>query len=120
MESHLLPPANSSERPIDRQVERSNQKRCLYCEQVLSFGKRVLNKRFCCEDHRDLYTQQHNELAGARLRPQTAIARFLAQVEAERHYFQEILDRTPVAIAVVSKDLTVHYANRSFRDRCKF
>lgn len=109
----------SDRRAIDK-VETSNQKRCLYCEQALSFAKRVLNKRFCCRDHRDLYTQEQDDRAGAGLQPQATIARFLAQVEAERNYFQEILDRAPVPIAVVSKDLAIHYANRSFRHRCDY
>ena len=43
------------------------------------------------------------------------MALFLATVEADRHYYQEILDKTPVAIAVLNEDLSVHYANTAFR-----
>ena len=65
-----------------------------------------------------LYTQKKNDQEGASLQPQATIARFLAQMEAERNYFQEILDRAPVPIAVVSRDLDILYANRSFRHHC--
>ena len=44
-----------------------------------------------------------------------AMARHLAMLEYDRHFYQEILDRTPVGIALVSKDMTIRYSNQCFR-----
>ncbi len=43
------------------------------------------------------------------------VARLLSLVEGERRYYQEILARLPVAVALVSRDLSLVGANRSFR-----
>lgn len=44
------------------------------------------------------------------------VARLLALVESERRYFQELLARLPVAVAVVSAGGELRAANRAFRD----
>ncbi|MGC8761103.1 MAG: response regulator [Bryobacteraceae bacterium] len=44
------------------------------------------------------------------------VSRLLALVEAERRYFQELLARLPVAVAVVSGAGELRAANRAFRD----
>lgn len=44
------------------------------------------------------------------------VARLLALVEAERRYFQELLARLPVAVAVVTAEGDLRAANRAFRD----
>jgi PAS domain S-box-containing protein len=44
------------------------------------------------------------------------VARLLALVESERRYFQELLAKLPVAIAVVSASGELRAANRAFRD----
>lgn len=43
------------------------------------------------------------------------IAHFLSMVEAERHYYQNILDVLPAAVAVFMEDRSLAYCNRSFR-----
>jgi len=43
------------------------------------------------------------------------IAHFLSMVEAERHYYQNILDVLPAAVAVFMDDRSLAYCNRSFR-----
>ena len=47
------------------------------------------------------------------------LAHTLAMLEYDRHFYQEILDRAPVGIALVSEDLTIRYSNQHFRDRCQ-
>jgi PAS domain-containing protein len=42
-------------------------------------------------------------------------ARNLSMVEAERHYYQDLLDRLPAEVAVIGEDLRVVYSNRLFR-----
>ncbi|MCX7604267.1 MAG: response regulator [Bryobacteraceae bacterium] len=44
------------------------------------------------------------------------VARLLALVESERRYFQELLAKLPVAVAVVSAAGELRAANRAFRD----
>src|SRR6185436_16772719 len=43
------------------------------------------------------------------------VARLLALVETERRYYEEILSRAPVAMAVIGRDLGILLANRAFR-----
>ena len=43
-------------------------------------------------------------------------ARFLAMVEAERHYYQNILDLLPAGVAVFDGRLSLVYSNRKFRE----
>jgi len=45
------------------------------------------------------------------------VARLLTLVEAERRYYQEILELVPVPIAILSETLEIKGANRSFRNR---
>ena len=44
------------------------------------------------------------------------VARLLALVEAERRYYQEVVAAMPVGLAILSQDLSVLSANRSFRE----
>ncbi len=44
-------------------------------------------------------------------------ARFLAMVEAERHYYQNILDLLPAGVAVFDGRLSLIYSNRTFREK---
>jgi len=43
-------------------------------------------------------------------------AHFLAMVEAERHYYQNILDLLPAGVAVFDSRLSLIYSNRKFRE----
>ena len=47
--------------------------------------------------------------------PEEQFARFLGLVEAERHYYQEILDRLPAGVAVCTENLSLEYGNRWFQ-----
>jgi PAS domain-containing protein len=42
-------------------------------------------------------------------------ARFLSMIDTERHFYQELLDRLPAAVAVIGPQMQVRYSNRAFR-----
>lgn len=44
------------------------------------------------------------------------MAQFLATLDFDRHYYQEILDRVPVGIAILTNELEVRYSNQTFRE----
>jgi PAS domain-containing protein len=42
-------------------------------------------------------------------------AQFLSLIDNERHYYQELLERLPAAVAVIGTQMQVLYSNRAFR-----
>lgn len=54
-------------------------------------------------------------VAGEDVTEEAGVARLLAEVEAQAHYYQVVLDRLPCGIAILDGSLQLVYANRSFR-----
>ena len=103
---------------------------CLYCQKPLNYWRRLTRQLYCSEAHREKYISAYTELATSELArrasdtdtsegPNSSLADMMAEVECDRHFFQEILDRTPVGIAVVAEDLMVQYANQAVRESLK-
>ncbi|MCP5117540.1 MAG: PAS domain-containing protein [bacterium] len=96
---------------------------CLYCQKPLNFWCRLARKLYCSREHHEAYLETHSELATAELarRGQAAgeapgsLADLMASLECDRHFFQEVLDQTPVGVAVVSEGLIIEYANQAIR-----